>query len=588
MKILMFSEKDAANISLGRIAYEFIEKGCSIRIFAPFYNDIILAYFPDSVPRFHIKDLNQSDIDWCDIIFCSTLDSIYLPIEVFKARKPIFTHNYLMNRQVNWGGDICFVPKREVVASDYDAYFSYAYVGIGEPKYDEKGSHSLKGNSNNILFIDSGHFPFSYKGKEELAKTLIHICNSYPDYQLIIKPRMLPGDKIVTHRNAIHIYDVIRKMCNGVIPKNLVMLKKNVDLMELINSACTVVCLYTTAFVGAVVAEKGLVILENYPSRDVYDIREKTFLRNRVNMIKSGALIDYREIDKFLPDGIKPNPTYINSLLDEKYSVAEKIVEVCTYMHERFYSKNRFPKLNNTIYKKYRDDFLEDYDMTWEKNISRRFYDYMVLKSLILIDFHVKAKLNISCVLDEINKTLNPDGLVDEEQFDYFLHNSTIIRDMCIINNRKQMLKDNIDAGILLNAYYHRGMHKEIEQFPLKNIAAYYLFRAFSIMEHEKNSDECKKYLIKYLKKSASRKYNIEISDMSDNKFKAYEMIITILEKNNEWKDVIFYNNHLKQLYFENYSVVMSDVPQNEIQRKRYDFIIETEKWINNHRNDMK
>jgi len=34
--------------------------------------------------------------------------------------------------------------------------------------------------------------------------------------------------------------------------------------------------------------------------------------------------------------------------------------------------------------------------------------------------------------------------------------------------------------------------------------------------------------------------------------------------------------------------VVMSDVPQNEIQRKRYDFIIETEKWINNHRNDMK
>lgn len=575
MKIIIITEKDAANISLSFIVKELKKRGHGLCIYAPFYFEGVLKYFPDGIIKKPIEELERKDVDSCDMIFCSTLSSIYLPEFVFTARKPIFTHNYLMNRQINWGGDICFVPSVATVASDYDEYLGYSYIGIGEPKYD--GQENITAAGKRFLFIDSGHYPFSDEGKRELAGTLLHICEKYPDYELWIKPRFLPGDKVVTHRNSIHLYQVIRELAGGEIPPNMVMLDRHEDLKKLINESTTVICMYTTAFVGAVVAGKGLIVLEDLKTTDVYDIRHKAYMRNRESMAGSGALIDYRDVDRLLPEGAKGTLEYLDFLLEEKENVAEKICEVCEGLWKSYYSQNRFPVRADSVYKTYKDDFTEDTGMTWDKYISRRCHDYILLKSLILIDFHVKAKLDIGYVLKEADRFCDEKGLVTEKAFRSFLKSANDIRDNCLIRNRELLLQDDVDAGILLNAYYLQKKYEKIREFPLKEIAAFDFYRAMAAAEDEaeKDPEAAEKYLRRYFDKTKDRKFCLEISDMSDNRFRAFMTLINVLLEKKELKDAKLFLDRMEEYYKLNYQT--GDVcaeTDNKVQRARRDFIV--------------
>lgn len=572
MKIIIISEKDAANISLGRIANEFINQGHIVNLYAVYTDESVLRYFSSSIARHSIHEMTEDVISCYDMIFCSTLVSVHLPECVFTARKPIFTHNYLMNRQINWGGDICFVPSQKTVESDYDEYMQYSYIGIGDPKYDGRKTTNVI-DVKRFLFIDSGHYPFSTNGKRELARTLLNICRLFPDYELVVKPRFLPGDKVVTHRNDIHLYDILNEEANGCLPINLVLLYEHKDLMNLINECCTVISMYSTAFVGAIVANKGLICLENLPTTDVYDIRHKTFMRNRENIVGSGALIDYHEVDKLLPQGKKGENEYLSFLLEEKEDVAGKIVEVCTYLWKTFFSKNEFPVFKDTVYKHYKMDYQLDPSITWERIISNRCYDYILLKSLILIDFHVNAKLDIDYILEKINEYRGKDGLIDVDKFKGFLREVNLIRDNCIIENCNRMVEDPIDAGILLNAYYLQKRYDEIRCFPQKDIAAFNMFRAFVAYEVDNDVDETKKELIIFFDKCVERRYNIEISDMSNNKFKAYEMLINVLMEKGE---VLLASEYLKKMssfYASHYYSDEFEEPTEASQKKHFDFI---------------
>lgn len=579
MRIIIITEKDAANISLSFIAKELKRRGHELWLFAPFYYESVLKYFPEGIAKKPIEELKPGDVDSCDIIFCSTLSSVYLPDFVFRARKPVFTHNYLMNRQINWGGDICFVPSAATVASDYDEYLGYSYIGIGEPKYDNRESVLLSGKR--FLFIDSGHYPFSDEGKEELAGTLLHICDTYPDYELWIKPRFLPGDRVITHRNNIHLYDVIKKLTGGHIPPNMVMLDHHEDLMELINQSTTVICMYTTAFVGAVVAGKGLIVLENLSTTDVYDIRNKAYMRNRENMEGSGALIDYREVDRLLPEGVKGNKEYLDFLLEEKENVAEKICEACEWLWENYYSKNRFPVKANSVYRTYKNDFQEDPGMTWDRYVSRRCHDYILLKSLILIDFHVNPRLDIGCILEKADECYDENGLISESVFRDFLRNANDMRDKCLIQNRELLLSDKVDSGILLNAYYLQKRYEEIREFPLKQLAAFDFYRAMTAIEDEGEKDFvlAEKHLREYFDKVKERNFCLEISDMPNNRFKALMSLISILLDNAGADDAEYYIDIMEEYYKSSY--LADDIyeeTENDVQRLRRDFIVHSRK----------
>lgn len=574
MKILMITEKDAANASLARIADAFIARGHEVTVYAPYYTSSVLMFFNERIEKHPFSELTLEKAKQFDVVFTATVSVAYLNREdLLSLSKPIFTHNYLIDKQVSWGGDICFVPSYRTVASKYDNHFKYSRVGIGEPKYDSKCDK--RKDNKRFLFIDSGHYPFSNVGKQELAKTLVSICKKHPDYELWIKPRFLPGDKVLTHRNSVHLYDVIRNVSDNNVPTNMIMLEEHRDLQELIEESHTIICMYTTAFVGSYVAGKGLVVLENIPTEDVYDVRLKNFERIRENMEMSGALIDYHDVNDLLPDGHKCSKEYMDFLLDEKESSAKKICEVVEYLYANFYSKNLFPKIEYCTYKDFREIFTVDEKMTWDKLVDIRYTNYILFRMLILIDFHVKGRLDVSSILEKMKEL---EGSSDFDRFENMVKNIYRYRDECLVANKDIMLKDDIDAGILLNAYYLLRKYDEIKQFPKKDLGAYHLFRAFVASEVEKDIPKVKAELKQYFDMTTGREFIKEISDMSNNKMKAYQMLISILVQEENYEEAKIYLQAMEAAYKEIYLVSDYSEPiADSIQGQRYSYI----HWMN-------
>ena len=526
MKILMITEKDAANQSLARIAKAYTERRHEVTIYAPYYEKNVLRWFDKSIAIAPYDELDDRVIAACDFIFASTVAAAFLfEKNILFTAKPIFTHNYLINRQISLGGDFCFVPSIATVTSEYDRYLQYSYIEIGEPKYDSVTADVSE--KNMLLFIDSGHYPFGEQGKRELARTLIEIANACPDYELWIKPRFLPGDTVITHQNTLHLYEIIRREAEDELPSNLILLQEHRDLKELIDLCHTVICMHTTAFVGAYAADKGLIVLDGLPNEDVYDLRWKVINTIREEILPSGAVIPYQDVKAFLPDGIKCSQQYKQYLLAEQENTAEKICETTEYLFQEFYQKGRFPKETDTSYANFKTDITAQETGSWEQVIRRRCEDFFLQRMLILIDYNVKSKLDIQFLADEIrNLPTNYDAF--KKEVTEKIRNAAILRDLCIVKNSTRLLADDIDAGILLNALYRTGHAAEIKTFPRQDIGAFYLFRGF-VADDEGDTQEAVACLKQYADISLGRKYIKEVSDMPGNRTRAFRILLNNL-----------------------------------------------------------
>ncbi|MCI9485763.1 MAG: hypothetical protein HFI64_02100 [Lachnospiraceae bacterium] len=511
MKVLMISEKDAANVSLAKISEAFLRHGHSVELYAPYYDENVLKHFPESIERKPLQMLTAETIDSFDIIFSSVVAGAFVEqTGILLTKKVIFTQNYLIDKQIAWGGDYCFVASAGTAHTAYESYFDFEKLAAGEPKYDRTAKEISE--KKQFLFIDSGHFPFGELGKRELARTLLSICERFPEYRLVIKPRFLPGDKIRTHQNKLSIDQVLRQEGRDGLPANLQILTEHRDLQELIAESHTVICMYTTAFSGAVLADKGLVILDHLPSEDTYDLREKILFQTREQMEGSGALVDYREALHYLPHGIKANSGYKNFLFARENDSAEFICR--------------------------KTECLAKKAVDWDECILRRYRDYLVYRTFIHLDFHAKVRLDIRRAYGEIERFVDTyvrDGLRSpkadfHERVAAF---SLGLRNRCILENGELFRRDPIDAGIYLNALYLTGHFAEIMEFPEDDTGAVQFFKGMTAFQRGR-LNEAKDRLLKFADQTLCRDYIKEISDMSDNRRRGMETLICLLEQSGD------------------------------------------------------
>lgn len=581
MKILMVTLRDGQNVSLAKIADAFLRKGHEIAIYAPYYAQNVLRFFNESIPRFPFNDLTEEVIADYDLIFASTLALPRLAYrDLLSVHKPVITHNFLISGSVTYGGDYCFVPSLPTTETDYDQYMSCPRIGIGEPKYDSVVQRYT--DVKRFLFIDSGHYPFGMEGKRELARTLLDVCKSFPDYELWIKPRFLPGDEVITCKNTLHIYDVIREEAEGEIPQNLVMLTEHRDLMELIESCCTVLCMYTTAFSGAFVLDRGLVVLDGLPNEDVYNGRTKSFERTRKIMLGSGAVIDYRRVKELLPEGVKCSEEYFRYLLAEKENTADKICEVTEWLFETFYQKNIFPKACQCDYKDYRSCIQEDTGMTWDRLVGSRYRD-MLLEDMLGMGYYLNAAWDVSSLVRRVEK-LSPDGCMTASVYKQMRGKELEYYDKCVRENADILLEDDIDSGMLLESYYRLKQYDEITKFPKQNLGAFHFFRGLAAFEQ--CDEECLiSELGEYIQIASGRQYVKEVSDNNGYRFFAFYILIKILAEKNEEEQAEYYLNKMKDFYMETYSERQRMEPITEIfQGVNYTYLHWAEGAVNHYK----
>ena len=218
------------------------------------------------------------------------------------------------------------------------------YLIAGDPKHDTWNLKDITEDPKQLLFIDSGHYPFGENGKRETARFILNVCNRFPDYHLIVKPRFLKSDKSVTHENTLFLYDFIEQEADGALPDNLTLLEKHLTLEELIAASHTVITLYTTAYIDAAVQGKNLLILDNLPNEENSELRIQThWMPAREIMKGSGCLVDYRKAIDYLPHGISCKEEHLKAHIYSSGNINAKIVKALEWLWKHYISLGNYP-----------------------------------------------------------------------------------------------------------------------------------------------------------------------------------------------------------------------------------------------------
>lgn len=459
MRILVVAAHDAVNLSVENVIREFVRRGHELHIFAKLMEHRHLRMFSDlAVPIRPISELNQNEVEKCDIAFC--------PMDGVNALAfydiYIFSYNFILsNRWASDGGDFMFVQTENRPIIQWE---DCARMAVGTPKNDRQIKAEKKGDEKTILFVDTGHYPFGLTGKQQVAKTLLAICSNFPDHKIVVKPRWLPNEKNTCHTSRIHLYNILSELCNGDLPSNLELLYEHRDMQELIDNSMTVVTPGSSAFLDAALRGKNILILNGFTSENSFELRTDTMWKQQfTDMAESGCLVDYRDALQFLPYGLRCKEEYLNKKAAYRGNVSEKVVDVIEYIQSEILSKKRLPKIASYHLSNYKAEIQSDDGLDFSVLQKKRMKN-QILKMSRRFDW-VAADIDYSPWLDLLNLcykeySASRDGLqslqVKMEKKLYELW----------ANEGEKMARDPIDQSFFLQSLNNTGKADKILEIP--------------------------------------------------------------------------------------------------------------------------
>ena len=183
MNILVVSALDAMNLAIENPIKEFISRGHNVEIFAmDMANGTIRMFLNLGVPIHSVGELNEEKIRHFDVAFCCEDAVRYLRYyDIY-----IFSYNPIQATCNGTGADFMFT-----IARDRKILWTEdcASMPLGDAKNDIPLNPSAL--QKQFLYIDAGHNPFGIDAKRQVADMLLDICKTYPDYNLVVKPRWL-------------------------------------------------------------------------------------------------------------------------------------------------------------------------------------------------------------------------------------------------------------------------------------------------------------------------------------------------------------------------------------------------------------
>lgn len=465
MNIIVVSGLDATNFVLVNIVRELKDRGHRVFIYGKSQEHLNINMFKGIVEKIEpLQSLDrrlEGDLKEIDAVFCSNDTMLHL----LDVRKYIFAYSItsIFGTLVSEGGDFMFASGMRKYEGQLKE--NCAFMGVGNPKYsgtEEITESSKKTRNHRFLFIDSGHYPFGREGKVLLAQLLLRICEKFPQYELVIKPRFLEGDEGRTHRNSTHLYSCIRECCEGAAPDNLVMLKEYGDMNRLIGMSDTVLCMYTSAFLDVMVQEKGLVIIGNLPNRDSADMRNGFHWRiMKEECERSGCLTDYHDVLSCLPEGMHGRKGYLKRQLSYGGNASKKIVDVMEYVVQNFIAQGRFPKRNVWDCNTYQQEMKADEMLTWEGLIENRKCNFLNYHASRYLD-KIKHDMDMGDYLKWMESKRKEGRLLHTPAKDLVEEAGGILGRM-VVENRASLYGDPVSESHLIKAMFMTGSEYLLE-----------------------------------------------------------------------------------------------------------------------------
>lgn len=443
MKIAVILANDTFNLRIMRLIKELLHRGHEVEGFAT-YHDQNHLYMFEGVD-FSIqdaKDLTRDLLEQYDVLFA--LRNIFWEIR-WLIDADIYTISFEMDNfdEPYIGTDLVLRAGASQPVLQCGHRAECAYLISGDPKHDTWNLQDITEIPNRLLFIDCGHYPFGAEGKRELAKFLLDVCSRFPDYNLVVKPRFLKGDKNISHSNILHLYDFIEEEASGNIPSNLTLLPKHYTLEELIASSHTVICMYTTAYIDAVVQGKNLIILDNLPNEEHPELRIKShWMPVRELLRETGCLVDYREAINYLPEGIPCSEEHIKANIYSRGAINSKIVKSIEWFWENYLSQNKYPAPADYYYDKLEDSQINTISMEELKPLRKKNYLYWMERHFYRCTTYFPDDHGLECYINDLERT----GQLQEHSI------NDLIPELCekLLDYAENIPKDRISQDYLL------------------------------------------------------------------------------------------------------------------------------------------
>ena len=508
MKVLVLAHNDSNNIMIANIVNELIRRKHQVRIFSVFLDHRSIRMFNEAFCSIKdTREITDKDIAWCDCILSALRAHINLSAlgdKVFSKRYIFIYNNYLDNTWYTAGADFMFTCGRtRHMKHEEDC----ASMPIGCPKNDHYTDTLISENTNNFLFIDSGHYPFSHLGKVQIVRLLLSICDKFPNYTLTVKPRFLPSDGNMLHANYDHIYSLINEETGGEIPENLILLMEHRDMQELIDEAKCVLMLCTSAYVDVALRNKPMIIIDGVDNDDKYELRNAIEYKNIYDLRrKSGCVVDYTEVLNYLPDGICCSEAHLNELVEYRTDASGKICDVMEYIVNRFLKKNVFPEIDTYYFGNYKEQMQVSTTLDWDQILHKRIKN-MGNNTLNLFN-RIVAPINIDRYISAIdNEYLHYDTNADgAKQFLAYLDK---LHDEILVDNTEKLMIDQMDQAELYRAMFRNMNTFELFLIPQKKILCkevYYHYTGLLYVS-EGNKEEGIKRLIEFIFLTSERRY---------------------------------------------------------------------------------
>ena len=503
MKILVVTFNDSDNLTIENVLYEMKNRGHQITIFAPFRDENSIRMFKDlNIDIIPIKELTPDIAKDFDVAFCCNQAMSFIKLlDIY-----CFGYSSYYSETFSTDGADFLFKYRRVTMPGTD--FRCASMPVGDPKNDKVIYHPVH-DSKRILYIDSGHMPFGREGKEQIADMLLNICKGFPDHELCIKPRWLRKKGThFTHRNLEHIYTIIEERCAGNVPKNLTMLEEHLDLQNLIDSSVSVVTLYSGAILNVILQNKGLVIASGWANEDKWDMRNSTEIAGMISLFsESGCVVDYRDVTRYLPDGIHAKKEYEEKMFCYKNGASKRIVDVMEYVYSNFLAHGSYPDAKEYDYETYQQCMTENPSITMTSLKQERIRDIIQLR-VGLLAFQIATRIDFSRYYKELDDTYR-DYSVTEANVEMYFKKFESLKNQILIDNWKLLQKDPIDQDFLLNALYVEGRYSDILSLKSDTIlcGGPYNYYVGMIYGQRKEISSALNYFATFLKEANARPY---------------------------------------------------------------------------------
>ena len=510
-RILLITGKDVHNKGPFVIYKELIKRGFKVDVYATTLEDGHTLLFD------HMGVKIQS-VDALDENVVEQYDYIFSAVPIFHIKLFRFIHKYIfLNPSAYWdevyfSGDFIFTARDISKSLGEDPFPAEKINYIKSLPAMATGGAVLTKNKERIdccspvkkiLFVDAGHFPFG--SKRELAEYIVQIAQYCSECEVKLKPRYLPEDVDTSHKNKENVLCYLEEYAN--LPNNLVIIREHTDFQEELKDCDLVICSEgTTSYVEAILAKRRLIIFTGFPSEESAlwtNCRRRRFLKIN-SQLKNRVY--YKDIFKYLPEGIETTGNELDDFLYETDNAVENIVDAMEYIYENGIKRGMFPSRKYFTSSTYKNlDFFNS-SQTWQSVIEKRYktiaYDRVSSKM-----FRLCSVLNCDKIIDYIeSEECNEENISDVCDMV-----ESILYDL-IIDSSDRLMDDAYSQSFLCLAYYKKGRFNEFNPYHLK-CTAYYNYCMAKKEYDKKNYWESLKYLDEYFNEIGNNLYYVTYAD---------------------------------------------------------------------------